>query len=147
DQFPRAKKVAIVTKVDTASKSAVAAQLLAVSRLREWASIIPVSALTGVQLDILASELVALLPESEPLYPQETVTEEDLEARIAKFIREAAIEGVLDELPHSSAVTIDDLVDRNDKELLEVYANRWVERDSQQGIIIGHQGSRLAKVG
>lgn len=147
DQFPRAKKVAIVTKVDTASKSAVAAQLLAVSRLREWASIIPVSALTGVQLDILASELVALLPESEPLYPQETVTEEGLEARIAELIREAALEGVSDELPHSIAVTIDDLVDRNDKELLEVYANLWVERDSQKGIIIGHQGSRLAEVG
>ncbi len=147
DQFPRARKVAIVTKVDAASKSAVAAQLLAVSRLREWAAIIPVSALTGVQLDILARELVALLPESEPLYPQETVTEEGLESRIAELIREAALEGVSDELPHSIAVTVDDLVEREDKELLEIYANLWVERDSQKGIVIGHQGSRLAEVG
>lgn len=147
DQFPKAKKVAIVTKVDVASKTAVAAQLLAVSRLREWATIIPVSALTGEQLDILARELVALLPESEPLYPQETVTEEDLTSRIAELIREAALEGVSDELPHSIAVTVDDLVEREDKELLEIYANLWVERDSQKGIIIGHQGSRLAEVG
>ncbi|MBB5632252.1 GTP-binding protein Era [Cryobacterium mesophilum] len=147
DQFPKAKKVAIVTKTDVASKSAVAEQLLAVSRLREWATIIPVSALTGVQLDILAAELVALLPESEPLYPQETVTEEDLEARIAELIREAALEGVSDELPHSIAITIDDMVDRDDKELLEIYANLFVERDSQKGIIIGHKGSRLAEVG
>ena len=147
DQFPKAKKVAIVTKVDVASKTAVAVQLLAVSRLREWATIIPVSALTGGQLDILARELVALVPESEPLYPQETVTEEDLASRIAELIREAALEGVSDELPHSIAVTVDDLVEREDKDLLEIYANLWVERDSQKGIIIGHRGSRLAEVG
>lgn len=147
DQFPRAKKVAIVTKVDLASKSAVAEQLLAVSALREWATIIPVSALTGVQLDILARELIALIPESEPLYPGETITEEDTEARIAELIREAALDGVSDELPHSIAVTVDDLVERDDKDLLEIYANLWVERDSQKGIIIGHKGSRLAEVG
>ncbi len=147
DRFPKAKKVAIVTKVDVASKTAVAAQLLAVSRLREWDSIIPVSALTGEQLDILARELVALLPESEPLYPRETVTEEDLASRVAEFIREAALEGVSDELPHSIAVTVDDIVERDDKDLVEVYANLWVERDSQKGIIIGHRGSRLAEVG
>ncbi|MBN9151658.1 MAG: GTPase Era [Micrococcales bacterium] len=147
DQFPRAKKVAIVTKVDLASKSVVAEQLLAVSALREWATIIPVSALTGVQLDILARELIALIPESEPLYPGETITEEDTEARIAELIREAALDGVSDELPHSIAVTVDDLVERDDKDLLEIYANLWVERDSQKGIIIGHKGSRLAEVG
>ncbi len=147
DQYPRAKKVAIVTKTDVASKTAVAEQLLAVSKLREWEAIIPVSALTGVQLDILATELIALLPESEALYPPETITEEGLEARIAELIREAALEGVSDELPHSIAVTIDDLIEREDKELLEIYANLWVERDSQKGIIIGHKGSRLAEVG
>ncbi len=147
DQFPRARKVAIVTKVDVASKTAVAAQLLAVSRLRQWDSIIPVSALTGEQLDILARELVALLPESEPLYPQETVTEEDLASRVAELIREAALEGVSDELPHSIAVTVDDIHERDDKDLVEIYANLWVERDSQKGIIIGHRGSRLAEVG
>ncbi|MBX3309995.1 MAG: GTPase Era [Cryobacterium sp.] len=147
DQFPRAKKVAIVTKVDLASKSVVAEQLLAVSALREWATIIPVSALAGVQLDILARELIALIPESEPLYPGETITEEDTEARIAELIREAALDGVSDELPHSIAVTVDDLVERDDKDLLEIYANLWVERDSQKGIIIGHKGSRLAEVG
>lgn len=147
DQFPKAKKVAIVTKVDVASKSTVAQQLLAISELREWEAVIPVSALTGIQLDILAKELITLLPESEPLYPHETVTEEGLEARIAELVREAALEGVSDELPHSIAITIDDLVEREDKDLLEIYANLWVERDSQKGIIIGHKGSRLAEVG
>ena len=147
DQFPRAKKVAIVTKTDVASKTAVAEQLLAVSKLREWEAIIPVSALTGIQLDILAAELITLLPKSAPLYPLETITEEGLEARIAELIREAALEGVSDELPHSIAITIDDMVEREDKDLLEIYANLWLERDSQKGIIIGHKGSRLAEVG
>ncbi len=147
DQFPNAKKVAIVTKTDVASKTAVAEQLLAVSKLREWDSIIPVSALTGVQLDTLAGELIALLPKSEPLYPVETITEEGIEARIAELIREAALEGVSEELPHSIAITIDDMVEREDKDLLEIYANLWVERDSQKGIIIGHKGARLSEVG
>lgn len=147
DQFPKAKKVAIVTKTDAASKTAVAQQLLAVNDLRRWETIIPVSALTGVQLDILAAELIALLPESEALYPRETITEEGLEARVAELVREAALEGVSEELPHSIAITIDDLVEREDKDLLEIYANLWVERDSQKGIIIGHRGSRLADIG
>jgi GTP-binding protein Era len=147
DQFPRAKKVAIVTKVDTAGKTQVAEQLLAVSRLRDWDAIIPISALTRTQLDVLSTELVALLPESPELYPQDAVTDETLEARVAELIREAALEGVSDELPHSLAVTIDDMVERDDKQLLEIYANLFVERDSQKGIIIGHKGARLQEVG
>jgi GTP-binding protein Era len=147
DSFPRAKKVAIVTKIDAASRPAVAAQLLAVSELRDWEAIIPVSATSRIQLDILASELIRLLPVSAALYPPDAVTEEGLEARISELIREAVLEGVEDELPHSIAVTIDDIVERDDKELVEVYANLFVERDSQKGIIIGHQGSRLADVG
>jgi len=147
DAFPRAKKVAIVTKIDAASRPAVAEQLLAVSELRDWEAIVPVSAADRIQLDVLLTQLVALLPESPPLYPDEVRTDESLEARIAELIREAALEGVSDELPHSLAVTIDDLVSRDDKDLVEVYANLWVERDSQKGIVIGRGGERLQDVG
>jgi GTP-binding protein Era len=147
DSFPRAKKIAIVTKIDAASRPAVAAQLLAVSELREWEAIVPVSATSRIQLDVLLTQLVALLPESPPLYPDEVRTDESLEARIAELIREAALEGVSDELPHSLAVTIDDLVQRDDRDLVEVYANLWVERDSQKGIVIGRGGARLQEVG
>jgi len=147
DSFPRAKKVAIVTKIDATSRPQVAAQLQAVAELRDWAAIIPVSASNRVQLDILATELMKLLPLSPPLYPADMVTEEDLESRIAELIREAVLEGVEDELPHSIAITIDDIIERDDKELVEIFANLFVERDSQKGIIIGHQGSRLADVG
>ncbi|HEY5320431.1 MAG TPA: GTPase Era [Galbitalea sp.] len=147
DSFPRAKKVAIVTKIDAASRPAVAAQLLAISQLRDWETIIPVSATSRIQLDVLSNELIRLLPVSGPLYPADAVTEEGLADRISELIREAVLEGVEDELPHSIAVTVDDIVERDDKELVEIYANLFVERDSQKGIIIGHQGSRLTDVG
>jgi len=152
DAFPRAKKVAIVTKIDSASRTAVAQQLLAINELRDWDAVIPVSAfLNGpdnrFQLDVLLTELIALLPLGPALYDDEAITDETLEHRIAELIREAALEGVSDELPHSLAVTIDDMVERDDKELLEIYANLWVERDSQKGIVIGRGGERLQEVG
>ena len=148
DSFPKAKKVAIVTKIDAASRPVVTAQLLAVSELREdWEAIIPISATSSIQLDTLTTQLIRLMPESEPLYPGSAITDESLESRISELIREAALEGVQDELPHSIAITIDDMVERDDKELVEIYANLFVERDSQKGIIIGHGGERLQDVG
>lgn len=148
EDYPRAKKVAIVTKIDAAGKTQVAEQLLAVSALREWEAIVPVSATSSIQLDTLSGELMKLLPASPgPLYPDEAVTDEGLEDRIAEYIREAVLEGVQDELPHSLAVTIDDIVERDDKDLVEVYANLFVERDSQKAIVIGKGGSRLRDVG
>ncbi|WP_368496671.1 GTPase Era [Herbiconiux sp. A18JL235] len=147
DAYPGAKKVAIVTKIDQASKQRVGEQLLAVSELRDWEAIIPVSATDRIQLDVLVSELIALLPRSEKLYPDDQYTDAGLESRIAELIREAALEGVRDELPHSIAVTIDDMTERDDRDLVEIYANLFVERDSQKGIIIGPKGSRLGEVG
>jgi len=147
DSFPRAKKVAIVTKIDASSRPGVAEQLQAVSELRDWDAIIPISSFDKTQLDILGRELVKLLPVSEALYPDDATTDETTESRVAELIREAVLEGVQDELPHSIAVTLDDMIEREDKNLLEIYANLFVERDSQKGIIIGHQGQRLQDVG
>ena len=147
DAFPRAKKVAIVTKIDATSRPAVAEQLLAISELRDWEAIVPVSSTSRIQLDVLLTELLSLLPAGPALYGGDAVTDETLEHRVAELIREAALEGVSDELPHSLAVTIDDMVTRDDRELLEIYANLWVERDSQKGIVIGHKGERLQEVG
>jgi GTP-binding protein Era len=147
DSFPRAKKVAIVTKIDASTRPGVAEQLQAVSDLREWDAIIPISSFDKTQLDILTTELIKLMPLSGALYPEDAVTDESTEARVSELIREAVLEGVTDELPHSIAVTIDDMIERDDKNLLEIYANLFVERDSQKGIIIGHQGQRLQEVG
>jgi GTP-binding protein Era len=147
DAFPKAKKVAIVTKIDATSRPGVAEQLIAISQLRDWDAIIPISSYDGVQLDVLAEQLIALMPESPALYPDDAVTDESTESRIAELIREAALEGVQDELPHSIAVTLDDMSEREDKDLVDIYANLFVERDSQKGIIIGKGGERLQEVG
>ncbi len=147
DSFPRAKKVAIITKIDASSRPGVAEQLQAVSELRDWDAIIPISSFDKVQLDILGAELVKLMPLSQALYPEDATTDETTESRVAELIREAVLEGVMDELPHSIAVTIDDMIESETKDLLEIYANLFVERDSQKGIIIGHQGQRLQDVG
>ena len=144
---PRARKVAIVTKTDAAGRGRVAEQLLAVAELADWDEIVPVSARSREQLDVLADALIALMPESPPLYPEAAVTDETEEDRVAELIREAALDGVEDELPHSIAVTIDDISGRDDQAITDVYANIWVERDSQKGIVIGRGGSRLQDVG
>jgi GTPase len=133
--------VAIVTKADAASRAQLAGQLTAVSELGEFAEIVPVSATTGEQVGLLTDLLVAQLPEGPPLYPEDVATDEDLEARVAELIREAALDGVRDELPHSIAVTVDEVQPR------AVYATLHLERPSQKGIVIGTRGARLKQIG
>ncbi|PCN47208.1 GTPase Era [Curtobacterium sp. 'Ferrero'] len=151
DQYPRAKKIAIVTKIDRVPKDRVGEQLLAVSQLREWDVIIPTSGTKGLQLEPLLDEITALLPESPQLYDDATVTEETDEDRIAELIREAALEGVRDELPHSLAVVVEDVVEPDEDDdpdgPLRIFANLFVERDSQKAIVIGRGGERLKDVG
>ncbi|MFL0566594.1 GTPase Era [Microbacterium sp. 179-I 1D1 NHS] len=148
DGYGRAKKVAIVTKVDIASREEITERLMEVDALREdWDAVIPLSAVTDDQLDVLADELLKLMPTGPALYPEGVVTDESLEDRIAEIIREAALDGVRDELPHSIAVTVEDIAAREDSDLTDVYANIVVERDSQKAIIIGRGGSRLKDVG
>lgn len=147
DGFRRAKKVAIVTKAELVDRKKLAEQLLAVSELRDFDAVIPVSALGDDQLDVLTKVLIDLLPEGPALYPADSVTDESMEDRICEFIREAALEGVRDELPHSLAVTIDEMNQREDKPIIDIHANIWVERDSQKAIVIGKGASRLKDVG
>ena len=146
--YPRAKKVALVTKTDAATRDQITERLIEVDALREdWAAVIPLSAVTNDQLDVLSDELLALMPVGPALYDDDVVTDEALDDRIAEIIREAALHGVRDELPHSIAVTVDDVAKREDSDLTDVWANIVVERDSQKSIIIGKKGSRLADVG
>ena len=116
-----------------------------------WEAVVPVSAVSGDQVDVVVDEIVKLLPEGPQLYPDGEVTDEPTETRIAELIREAALEGVSDELPHSIAVVIDEMGLREgrpaDKPLMDIYASIIVERASQKGIIIGHRGERLKQVG
>ena len=145
--FPKSKLVAIVTKSETVSKQDLANQLLEVSKLRDWQEIIPVSAVEGSQLDELTNLLLELMPISEELYPKDINTDESVESRICELIREAALEGVRHELPHSLAVTLDEMNQRENSDLVDIHANIFVERDSQKGIVLGKGGVRLKDVG
>ena len=148
DGYPRAKKIAIVTKTDAAGRDEITERLMEVDSLREdWSAVIPLSALTRDQLDVLSDEILALLPLGPALYPEGITTDESQEDRIAEIIREAALDGVRDELPHSIAVVVDDIAPREDSDLTDVHASIVVERDSQKAIIIGRKGSRLRDVG
>ncbi len=140
--------VAVVTKADQASREQVASQLTAVDRLGDWADIVPVSALTGYQLDVLADVLVSHLAEGVPLYPDDELTDEPEQQLVAELIREAALEGVRDELPHSIAVMVDEMAPRPDSSgLIDIHAVMYVERPSQKAIVIGAKGARLKEVG
>jgi GTPase len=150
---PKTTLLVVVTKTDKVSKEKVAAQLMAVSELTGGASeIVPVSATAGQQLDVLLDVLVAQLPPGPAFYPDGELTDEPEEVLMAELIREAALEGVRDELPHSLAVVIDEVSPREGRseaqgELIDVHAILYVERDSQKGIVIGKGGARLREVG
>jgi GTPase len=149
-------KVAVVTKTDRVSRDRVFEALAAVGDLGrevgiDWAEVVPVSATKGDQVDLLADLLAALMPDSPALYPDGEITDAPEAVLVAELVREAALEGVRDELPHSIAVVVEEMVPREgrppDRPLLDVHAFLYVERDSQKGIIIGPQGTRLRDIG
>ena len=150
--------VALVTKTDLVDRAALAKQLMAVTALGNevlgeagWADIVPVSAADGFQVDTVAEVLSGYMPSSPPLYPDGELTDEPEAVMVAELIREAALEGVRDELPHSLAVVVDEIVPREgrspDNQLLDIRVNLFVERSSQKAIIIGKGGARLREVG
>lgn len=147
---------AIVTKTDAATPAQITERLAEAAALGsraglEWAEIVPVSAVTGDNVGLLADLLIAQLPEGPALYPDGEVTDEPEEVLVAELIREAALEGLADELPHSLAVVVDEMALREDRPedrpLLDIHAIVYVERDSQKAIVIGKGGSRLKDVG
>ena len=137
-----------MTKTDKATKDVIGQQLLAVSALADWDEVIPVSAVAGDQVKLLEDLLVGLLPDGPELYPDGELTDEPDQVMVAELIREAALEGVRDELPHSLAVVVDEMLPREGRnDLLDVRADIYVERDSQKAIVIGRKGERLRDVG
>ena len=146
--------VAVATKADLVPKGRLAEHLMAIAELGEWADIVPVSAVDGYQVDTLVDVLVAHLEPGPALYPDGELTDEPEAVMVAELVREAALEGVRDELPHSLAVVVDEILPREGNlapdgspGLLDVRVNLFVERDSQKAIIIGKGGTRLRDVG
>ncbi|QWW19033.1 GTPase Era [Schaalia sp. 19OD2882] len=152
-QGVRRPVVAVATKCDTVTRERVMRHLMAIESLGQWAAIVPVSSHEGKGIETLLEVLTDLVPLSPPLYPSGDVTDESRDTLIAEFIREAALEGVRDELPHSLAVQVEEIIERPSREgetrkpLLDVHVNVYVERDSQKAIIIGRKGARLKEIG
>ena len=151
---PNTTLVVVVTKIDKVSKDKLASQLAAVGELVSGedgptaADIVPVSATRGDNVDTLIDVLSARLPPGPAFYPDGELTDEPEEVLMAELIREAALEGVRDELPHSLAVVIDEVAAREGRDdLIDVHAILYVERPSQKGIVIGKGGARLREVG
>jgi GTPase len=152
----RTTRIAVATKTDLVTPARLAEHLLDIDELgrrtqTQWAEIVPVSAATGDQVSLLADLLVRHVPEGPALYPDGELTDAPEETLVAELIREAALEGVRDELPHSIAVVVEEMRPREDRPpdrpLLDVQAHLFVERSSQKGIVIGHRGTRLREVG
>ncbi|QRP48400.1 GTPase Era [Amycolatopsis sp. FDAARGOS 1241] len=144
----RTPVIGVVTKTDLVKPEQVAEQLLALQDVMEFADLVPVSAVDGFQVRTVADLLVARLPEGPQLYPGGELTDEPEQTLVAELIREAALEGVRDELPHSIAVTVEEMLPREGRDdLVDVHALLYVERPSQKGIILGHKGERLREVG
>ena len=148
--------IAVVTKIDLVSPDRLAARLSQVAGLGaelgvNWAEIVPVSAVSGQNIGLLIDLVVSRLPEGPPLYPAGELTDEPEEMLVAELVREAALDGVQDELPHSIAVVVEEMIPRADRPpdrpLLDVHVNVYVERESQKSIVIGRGGSRLREVG
>lgn len=144
-RYPRARVVAIVTKTDRVSSTAVLNKLAEVGQLRDWTLVISLSAVAADGIDEFVNAIIPLMPESPHLYPDGSVSDESVESRIPEIVREAVLEELNDELPHSLAVTLMDIVRENGR--TKVFVTLIVERDSQKGIIIGHRGSMLRLIG
>ncbi|NDC12641.1 MAG: GTPase Era [Actinobacteria bacterium] len=148
-----AKKICVITMVDMVDKSKIPNQLLSATELAkksgfEWDEIVPLSAKIDLQIDILLEVLEKYAPEGPAFYPEEMKSDRDRDSVLADLIREAAIEGLFEEVPHSVAVTIDDFSQReNKKNFYDIHASIIVERDSQKGILIGKGGQHLKEIG
>jgi GTP-binding protein Era len=141
----KASVLAVVTKIDLVDRPRLAEQLVAASQLGDFADVVPVSAVTGENLDTLVDVMIRHLPESPQLYPDDMLTDEPEQVLIAEMIREAALEGVREELPHSIAVVVEEMIPQG--QVTKIYADVYVERPSQKAIVIGAKASRLKEVG
>ncbi|MEV7226823.1 MULTISPECIES: GTPase Era [Polymorphospora] len=141
----KATVIAVVTKTDLVDRKRLAEQLVAVSEMGDFAEVVPVSAVSGHQVDTLVDVMTNYLPPSPQLYPDDMLTDEPEQVLIAELVREAALEGVRDELPHSIAVVVEEMIEEGP--VLKIYADVYVERPSQKAIVIGARASRLKDVG
>ena len=144
-ELKKLRKIAVVTKTDTLPKNNLPEKLIEISHLTDWDEIIPVSAITDSQVDELRDLIADKLPVGPKFYPDEQISDQSDEQLICERIREAALKDVRQELPHSVAVTVDEMEVK--KGITNIHATIHVERDSQRGILLGKGGENLKTIG
>lgn len=146
----------IITKTDSSTGAQIAQRIeqgIALGKEAgiDWKFVVPLSSFDKINLKELTSELINCLPEGPALYPDGHLTDEPERILVAEFIREAALQDMREELPHSVAVTVEEMNLREDREnmkpLMDVFADIHVERDSQKAIVIGKGGAQLRAIG
>ncbi|OGP76964.1 MAG: GTPase Era [Deltaproteobacteria bacterium RBG_16_49_23] len=137
----------VINKIDLVRKERLLPLMDQYQRLHPFEKIIPVSAGTGEGVDILLEEILKALPESPPYYPEEIFTDQTERSIVSEIIREKVIHQTYQEVPHSSAVTIESFKEHPEKNLVVIQGTIHVEKDSQKKILIGKGGQRLKKIG
>ena len=135
----------VVNKVDLVKKPKLLPLLEGIAKRKLFADVIPVSALKGVQMDVLLEQIIARLPEGPRWYEPEQRTDQTSERLVSEFIREQLFLATREEVPHALAVLIDDL--QQDERLIRVQATILVERQGQKAIVIGRGGAMLKQIG
>ena len=143
----RGVPILVINKIDSVKKKSLLPIMDRYRKLHPFKEIIPVSALTGEGIDVLLDEMIQVLPESHPYYSEDIVTDQTERFWISEIIREKVIRRSYQEIPYSTAVTIDEFKEHPEKNLVVIKATIHVERDSQKRILIGKGGQKLKKIG
>lgn len=140
-------RVLVLNKVDRCDKSALLPRLEEYEREVGFTDLVPVSALTGENVDRLAEVLLKHLPEGDPIYPEDYLTDQPERFFVAELVREQVLQQTHDELPFSTAVVVDKFEEPDAKGLMRFYCTILVDRDSQKPILVGKGGSRIKAIG
>ena len=140
-------KILLVNKIDLAKGNQLPETLLAYDSLGIFQEIVPISCSRGKNLDRALQVIIQYLPEGEPLFPEGMPTDKPLEFIIAELIREKIYHFTYQEIPYSTAVVVEEIREREDKPLIEIYATIYVAKDSQKAIVIGRKGQKLKEIG
>jgi GTP-binding protein Era len=139
--------VLALNKIDLVARNSLLPRLEQWSRLAPFKELVPISALTGENEDVLEAALLAHLPEGEPLYPEDYLTDQHERAFVAEIVREKVLRHTRDELPFTSAVLVDRFEETDERGVMRLYCSILVERESQKPIVIGRGGSMIKQIG
>ena len=137
----------VINKIDRVKKETLIPLIEQCTRSFTFTEVVPVSALTGDNVDRLIEVIVKHLPEGQPLFPEDTITDQPLRFIAAEVIREKILTRTHEEIPYSVAVVIEEFLEDPEKQRVTIRAVIYVERDSQKGIVIGKGGEMLKAVG